>query len=195
MATLVIKPLTPHAALLYTQHLDTLSMPLRDAGFDVFVTKDVTIDAGGTALVPLGIAAFMLAPPDCACCSGSGSSSGDVRTLAYDLRARSSIYKTYARLANGVGLIDAGYRGELMAAVDNRSHRVPLHLTRGARLFQLVRCDGAPFSVRMTREDTDAAAWSTERGTKGFGSTGSGCASTGGGGAATGGACASTGGI
>ena len=32
---------------------------------------------------------------------------------------RSSISKTPLRLANAVGLIDAGYRGEIMAAVDN----------------------------------------------------------------------------
>ena len=36
----------------------------------------------------------------------------------YYLFPRSSIYKTRYRLANSVGIIDCGYRGNLMAAMD-----------------------------------------------------------------------------
>ena len=80
--------------------------------------------------------------------------------------ARSSISKTPLRLSNAVGLIDAGYRGEIMAAVDNikdSSYR----LEKGQRLFQLVSMNGE--SIHFDLVDTLS---DTLRGEGGFGSTG-----------------------
>ena len=53
----------------------------------------------------------------------------------YYLYPRSSISKTPLRLCNSVGIIDAGYRGNIMAFVDNIDEDYDL----GTRLFQL--CD------------------------------------------------------
>ena len=45
----------------------------------------------------------------------------DYLPTSYMLVPRSSISKTPLRMANSIGIIDAGYRGEIMAAVDNIS--------------------------------------------------------------------------
>ena len=54
----------------------------------------------------------------------------------YYLYPRSSISKTTLRLSNSVGIIDAGYRGNLMAVVDNISDE-PYQVQKGQRLFQI----------------------------------------------------------
>lgn len=81
------------------------------------------------------------------------------------LMPRSSIIKTPLRLSNSIGLIDAGYRGELMAVVDNRSSE-PFSIKKGDRLFQLVRGDLKPFSFEVVEELEESS-----RGKGGFGST------------------------
>ena len=79
---------------------------------------------------------------------------------------RSSIAKTPLRMANSVGLIDCDYRGELIAAVDNRGD-APFEVKRGTRLFQLVGRHMLPFRWRFVEELSR-----TERGAGAFGSTG-----------------------
>ena len=79
---------------------------------------------------------------------------------------RSSISKTPLRQCNSIGLIDAGYRGEIMAAVDNIKDK-PFTLETGQRLFQLVAMDGSPIHFELVDELTE-----TDRGEGGFGSTG-----------------------
>ena len=79
---------------------------------------------------------------------------------------RSSISKTPIRLCNSIGLIDAGYRGEIMAAVDNIKQE-DYTINSGQRLFQIVAMDGSPLSFELVDELS-----STSRGAGGFGSTG-----------------------
>jgi dUTP pyrophosphatase len=86
---------------------------------------------------------------------------------AYMLLPRSSISKTPLRLANSVGLIDAGYRGVLLAAVDvARSFDV----RAGDRYFQLVKPDLLPWTRIHIVEEIPGGP--TLRGEGGFGSTG-----------------------
>jgi len=56
---------------------------------------------------------------------------------AYYLFPRSSISKTPLRLANSIGLIDGGYRGEIVAMVDN-IYDEDYEVKEGERYFQLV---------------------------------------------------------
>ena len=79
---------------------------------------------------------------------------------------RSSISKTPLRLANAVGLIDAGYRGEIMAAVDNIKGE-DYTVEPNQRLFQLVAMNGSPISFEIVNELSKSS-----RGKGGFGSTG-----------------------
>ena len=119
-----------------------------DAGLDLFIIDEQRIEPGQTVRIKLGIACENL------------------DKKPYLLMPRSSISKTPLRLCNAIGLIDAGYRGEIMAAVDNikdKDHMVE----PGQRLFQLVSMDGSPISFELADELTESG-----RGTGGFGSTG-----------------------
>jgi dUTPase len=93
------------------------------------------------------------------------------------LYPRSSISKTRMRLANSVGIIDAGYRGELISAVDTTgvygSHiwgETLGPIKKYDRYFQICAPDLAPFMVQIV--DSEDALGATERGAGGFGSTG-----------------------
>ena len=105
------------------------------------------------------------------------------KPLAYYLFPRSSISKTPMRMSNSVGIIDSGYRGELMAMVDlemgrgtgaqasagqasAEEFRIQVH----DRYFQLCMGDLSPFYVEMVEKLEDLGI--TERGAGGFGSTG-----------------------
>ena len=119
-----------------------------DAGLDLFVIKEQLIEAGESTLIHLEIA-----------CE-------NIDGKPYLLMPRSSIAKTPLRLSNSIGLIDAGYRGEIMAAVDNIKTE-PITVTPGQRLFQLVAMDGSPIHFELSDDLSD-----TSRGKGGFGSTG-----------------------
>ena len=84
----------------------------------------------------------------------------------YLLMPRSSIAKTPLRLCNSIGLIDGGYRGEIMAAVDNVKSE-DYTVEPNQRLFQLVAMNGAPITFEIVDELSDST-----RGEGGFGSTG-----------------------
>ncbi len=119
-----------------------------DAGIDLFVVTEQTIKAGESTLIHLQIA-----------CENTENN-------PYLLMPRSSIAKTPLRLSNSIGLIDGGYRGEIMAAVDNIKTE-DYTVEPGQRLFQLVAMDGSPIHFELVDELSD-----TTRGSGGFGSTG-----------------------
>jgi len=119
-----------------------------DAGLDLFVINEQTISAGESTLIHLEIA----------CETEEGR--------PYLLMPRSSIAKTPLRLSNSIGLIDGGYRGEIMAAVDNIKDEA-YTVEPGQRLFQLVAMDGSPIHFELVEALSD-----TTRGEGGFGSTG-----------------------
>ncbi len=120
-----------------------------DAGLDLFIMEDLTIPAGETVALKLKIS----------CETDSGQ--------PYYLMPRSSISKTPLRMSNSIGLIDGGYRGEIIAMVDNIKTQ-DYSVTTGDRLFQLVAMNGAPITFELVEKLSD-----TSRGSGGFGSTGS----------------------
>lgn len=95
----------------------------------------------------------------------------------YYLYPRSSIVKTSMRLANSVGIIDSGYRGEIMAVVDKNDsvNDWKTVLKRDCkqydRLFQICAGDLQPFRVEIVESECELSGV-TERGDGGFGSTG-----------------------
>ena len=120
-----------------------------DAGLDLFILENITIPAGETRPLKLQIS----------CETSTGQ--------PYYLIPRSSISKTPLRMSNSIGLIDGGYRGEIIAMVDNIK-AVDYSVTSGDRLFQLVAMDGSPITFELVDELSK-----TTRGAGGFGSTGS----------------------
>ena len=98
------------------------------------------------------------------------------------LYPRSSISKTRMRLANSVGIIDAGYRGDIIAAVDTiglfgsndiwhvwKETLSPIQ--KYDRYFQLCAPDLSAFQVHIVDTEAELGA-PTTRGGGGFGSTG-----------------------
>jgi dUTP pyrophosphatase len=103
----------------------------------------------------------------------SGNITGEDNPIpkAFKLHARSSIGKRYIRLANNVGIIDRGYRGEIGAIVDNLHQQNIEKIEKGQRLFQICMPDLEPFIVKFCGRD-DSNLNQTQRGSGGFGSTG-----------------------
>lgn len=91
------------------------------------------------------------------------------------LLPRSSIYKTRFRMANSIGLIDAGYRGELQAKADVVYKPPPLENGEtGTRLFQICQHNFLPWKrIVIVPSLTELPTFSDTRGEGGFGSTGS----------------------
>ena len=142
---LLIKTLNESARLFYENHGHFHD---GDAGLDLYILEDVSFNPGETKLIKLGIS--------CEC----------VNEKAYFLFPRSSISKTPLRLSNSIGLIDGGYRGEIMASCDNIKE-FKFVAKKGQRLFQLVSPDCSPISFDLVESLSD-----TSRGSRGFGSTG-----------------------
>lgn len=91
--------------------------------------------------------------------------------VGYYLYPRSSTgTKTPLRLANSVGIIDSGYRGDIIAAFDNWSSNEYV-VDASNRVVQLCPPDlSYPIYVRLVDQVEDLGV--SKRGTGGFGSTG-----------------------
>jgi dUTP pyrophosphatase len=137
---LKVKKLSPYAVL------PTVAHPGEDIGYDLYSSEDITLPARGAAGVRTGIA-IEFTPP----------AGGIVKT-------RSGMAKK--RLMCNAGVIDAGYRGEVIVLMENLGDE-PYLIHRGDKIAQLLE---HPFLAGDVVEDdlTEAA-----RGAKGFGSTGS----------------------
>jgi dUTP pyrophosphatase len=142
---LYIKILNERARSLYENHGHFHE---GDAGLDLYVIEDLEFKSMDTKLIKLGIS----------CEPKDGK--------AYYLLPRSSISKTPLRMSNSIGLIDGGYRGEIMASCDNIKNYT-YTITKGERLFQLVAYNSSP--IKYTIKDNLA---DSTRGHGGFGSTG-----------------------
>lgn len=147
-----------------------------DSGLDLFCPETIILNVGETKFLDLGVSCEM---------------TSNESNISYYLYPRSSIAKTPLILANSVGIIDAGYRGNLIAAVkyvptfeiisnilslngsDDEGHdahdaNLPTYtIEKGTRLFQICSPNLQPFNFELVNKLTE-----TERGSGGFGSTG-----------------------
>ena len=80
---------------------------------------------------------------------------------------RSSIGKMGVALANGVGVIDSDYRGEVQLCLTYAHDMGGHHIRQGERIAQLVVIPAPTFDLIEVDELPE-----TQRGTGGFGSTG-----------------------
>jgi len=118
-----------------------------DLGYDIFANENVSISSGTSELVDTGIA---LSPPE-----GWG----------LFIKDRSS-YASTKKLETAAGVIDCGYRGEVKVLM--RNHRNSHYrVLRGDKIAQLVPIPVTNFDVQEISEFGQ-----TERGSRGFGSTG-----------------------
>lgn len=82
------------------------------------------------------------------------------------LAPRSSIYKKNLALANSVGVIDSGYRGEIKFLFIPTSSSHDFY-EKGDRIGQMIVTNYAPYPLKQVDDLTES-----ERGEGGFGSTG-----------------------
>jgi dUTPase len=148
-----------------------------DSGFDLFTPYDVSSHEFGYTDNRLSSVTFR-APLSVKCAmSALVAVSAERTAVGYYLYPRSSIVKTPFRMANSVGIIDAGYRGEIMAVVDNTDSAnndlktcLERHMPPMSRVFQICAPSLEPFFVRIVEHESELGV--TERGSGGFGSTG-----------------------
>lgn len=142
-----------------------------DSGMDVYAVDDYVIHPGETKLIPTGI---KVAVPN-----------------GYEIQIRPKsgrALKTKMRIANSIGTVDAGFRGELQVIIENIEPPIKditydfddngrpiitsilrgsdMTIEKGEKLAQLVLME-VPKAVLFQVENLD----DTERGNGGFGST------------------------
>ena len=88
------------------------------------------------------------------------------KSVSYYLYPRSSISKTPLLMANSVGIIDAGYRGNIMAKLRNLDNDSPYLVKSGEKLFQIC----AP-NLKTINVEIVSILSNSQRGAGGFGST------------------------
>ena len=140
---LPFRRLRPEAELPAAQHPG-------DAGLDLRSAVDVTIAAGERVMIPTGVAVAIPEGHAGLVLPRSGLASKQGLTMA-----------------NAPGLIDAGYRGEVICSAVNLDRETPVEIHVGDRIAQLVIVE-LPDVTSVWAEDLPASA----RGEGGFGSTG-----------------------
>ena len=148
---MLIKILDERAREWYENHTE---FHVGDSGLDLFTLEEVSIQPMGTGKLTFGIAVEAL--------------DDDGNPTSFWMLPRSSIVKTPLRMANSIGLIDAGYRGPLMAFVDNFTSTTNVYnVDTKTRLFQIASPTLEPITFEIVDELSE-----TTRGEGGFGSTG-----------------------
>jgi len=138
-----------------------------NSGFDLFMPNELSVNAGWfleTKMIDHRVKceAFM--------CAGNDDNGWELIPTGFYLYPRSSMSKEPLMLANHVGIIDSGYRGNLIAAVRNlnlggSSRDIPAY----SRLFQVCAPTLCPIHVILVGLEDFTR---TERGEGGFGSSG-----------------------
>ena len=143
MTELPFRKLRPDAKLPAAQHPG-------DAGLDLCSAVDVVVEPGERVMIPTGVA---VAIPD-----------GHAGLVL----PRSGLASKHGlTMANSPGLIDAGYRGEVICAAVNLDREEAVKILVGDRIAQLVIIE-IPNVAPIWVEELPAST----RGERGFGSTG-----------------------
>ena len=122
-----------------------------DSGIDIYNDQTIVIDALKIGTIHSNIKCEMI-------------NLENNTFVSYYVVPRSSISKTTFQMANSLGIIDAGYRGEILAKIRNMSFETEV-LQKGS-YFQIVSADLKPIKIKIVEKLSD-----TCRGTNGFGST------------------------
>lgn len=176
-----VNPAYPELVEIYKKaveaHKENLKKGFPDSGFDLYVPQDEVFGAlMKTKMIDFQIKTEM----KCEAVYSGGNGFFD-RSKAFYLYPRSSLSKTPLMLSNHVGIVDSGYRGNLMgafrclyrdgvgsAALEEDGSEVYL-VPKHTRLVQICMASLEPFTVELVEKEEDLS--NTERGKGGFGST------------------------
>jgi dUTP pyrophosphatase len=137
-----------------------LTNPFPDSGFDVMSPNFITARNENVNKID-----FLIR-----CSATIENADGSSQATGYYLYPRSSISKTPLRLANSTGIIDSGYRGNIMAMFDCL-YQTSYKLDKFQRICQICAPTLIPIYVNVVPEESDLGI-ATSRGSGGFGSTG-----------------------
>jgi hypothetical protein len=152
-----------------------------DAGFDLYLPKIESTPEGrkffGNDLNNKGVHVNKV-DFEVKCCAKMYNGKGSFYTPFYTY-ARSSISKTALRLANNQGIIDAGYRGNLIGMFDciytdqdqSHSQRCEFYMDTYSRILQICAPGLVPIYIEIVNTIEELGP-STSRGEGGIGSTG-----------------------
>ena len=170
---IVVNSDDPSFNMLYKNHIDNHNRGIindifPNSGFDLFIPNTVVFDEPiKSKFIDLKVKAEMVY---------IDKKFHSYQTCAYTVHPRSSMSKTPLMLANHTGIIDAGYRGNLIGAVrwlkdseNNNVNNLEYILERHTRLLQICHPTLCPVFVYLVEEHD---LTTTERGAGGFGSTG-----------------------
>jgi dUTP pyrophosphatase len=124
-----------------------------NAGFDLFCPEDINYN-GSLFKLDTRVVCSMYKPDGSPC--------------SYYMYPRSSVSKTNLRLANSVGIIDSGYRGNLIGVFDVKDNKI--NIEKYTRLLQICSPTLDPINVELVSSLEELGL--TDRGSGGFGSTG-----------------------
>ena len=160
------------------QHNANVTNFYPDSGFDLLLPDNFNPKLS-TEKIDFQIKTAMFGSLN-SCIANYGSSTKDFlsfnlsKPMPFYLYPRSSISKTNVRLANNVGIIDCGYRGNIGAYFDVRlNDRKEIEknvLTKYQRVIQICSNNLSPFKVILVKNINSLGK--TSRGDRGFGSTG-----------------------
>ena len=142
-------------------HNSKMCNSIYDAGFDIFSPINFEIDEN-TKLHKLDFKII---------CAAEMLLDNNKRfNTGFYMYPRSSLSKTKLRLANSVGIIDSGYRGNLIGMFDVLGKK-NVNIGSFERLLQICSPYLCPIYVEIVETKEDLGL-KTDRGTGGFGSTG-----------------------
>lgn len=139
----------PHGQDIYKKDAFTGS---KLGGLDLRVSQDVYLNPNEVKMVPTGVSVWLQDP-----------------FLLGLIYVRSSVGRMGVRLANGTGVIDPDYQGELLLALHNYGGK-PINFDMGDRVAQLIVT--SQISINKHLHVVSEFTNQTERGEGGFGSSG-----------------------
>ena len=123
-----------------------------DSGFDLYSTKEITLEPFGRALIPTGLKLSF--------------------DIGYEIQVRPKsglALKQGLTVLNTPGTVDSGYNGEIMVIVFNTNPK-PFTVEKGMKIAQAVLCpviNGKYINLQLVDKIENK-----DRGANGFGSTG-----------------------
>jgi dUTP pyrophosphatase len=123
-----------------------------DSGFDLYSTKEITLEPFGRALIPTGLKLSF--------------------DIGYEIQVRPKsglALKQGLTVLNTPGTVDSGYNGEIMVIVFNTNPK-PFTVEKGMKIAQAVLCpviNGKYVNLQLVDKIENK-----DRGANGFGSTG-----------------------
>lgn len=131
-----------------------------DAGFDIFTPLEYSCAQGIVTKINFQVK----------CAAQMVCENGKQYPIGFYMYPRSSLSKTPLRLANSVGIIDSGYRGDLIGAFDCGTTSSQYVVLKQDKLVQIYAPGLVPIIVELV--DSLEELGETARGEGGFGSTG-----------------------